>query len=772
MPAHSASTISSTLSTLSLRSLGFKSYNARAAKLSLTSHHLFYLLSRFEDIGIAVGPLNVRIENLNTEASPANYVSFLRHSQRAHGGNDRDSIHSVTSVRSVISGLSAFWSRIGSSSSAAKSEKSQAQLILDLRYLYSAFTKIPCLRLAPECRHRLIHGFEEFPFDTAVPLHAFKNLSVLDICDIDFRNFFGWDKLAEQLRSLTLKRANIDDPNDLLTGIVLDDMDQRRRRSSKTQSSPVLAWPLSPSTRLADVTKANPSPVSPVVEGHSAQSTGLQNEDVPVTPNPNSSPICPVSLGQNSPFRHTKGNCTKIRRSGSDSSDTSIQSNPLRLGPYKSGSSPNLLLSGTLPSSKWRFLQHLSLVDNALTSLAANALSPLADNLQSLDLSSNLFTEMPDGLANLVGLRALNLSDCMIKSMKSLIRHPLPAITTLNLRANRLDSIVGIEKLLSLERLDLRENRLRDPSELARLTGLPEFHEVWIVHNPFTKSHNNHRTTIFNLFRSIPGRIDDVLVDASGPTSSEGKQLINHVIEGEPASVVRHIHPKSHSISPDVASFSQDKTPQDKPYDGVQGTNTACVSSKLDHPGCAALAISVTGSEAIDSATAKARRHRKGSRRSRVVDLAANKNLPSNDDVQLPLLLPTGQESHALSVKTPAEPDHSKELSPADPPECRVQPSDHVEVAFARTGRPSSTSLDTQETLSDGDSHTTNIKAHLYRQKIEALKQEGGSSWLSTLTGEGRISNRKDDGPNAGFLSTRRTIPEVLLVHTSNPSLV
>lgn len=768
-PAHSASTISSALVALSLGSLGFKPYNVKAAKLTLTSHHLFYLLSRFEDIGIAVGPLNVRIENLNTETSPANYVSFLRHSQRSQGGNDRDSIHSVTSVRSVISGLSAFWSGISSSSSTTRSEKSQGQLIIDLRYLYSAFTKIPCLRLTPDCRNCLIRGFEEFPFDTAVPLHAFKNLSVLDICDIDFRQFFGWDKLAEQLRSLTLKRANVDDPSDLLTGIVLDDMDKRRRRSSKPQSSPVLAWPVSPSVRLADVTKVNASQASPAFEGRSGLTASPQNECMPASPNPNNSPTRPSSSRQNSSFRHTKCNSTKTWRSGSESSDTSIQLNPLRIGPHQSGSSQNSLLSGTLPGSKWRFLRHLSLADNALTFLSANALSPLTDNLQSLDLSSNLFTEVPDGLANLVGLRALNLSHCMIGTLKSLLRHPLPAITTLNIRANRLDSIVGVEKLLSLERLDLRDNKVTDPSELVRLTSLPDFREVWVVHNPFTKSRSDHRITIFNLFRSIPGRLDDVLIDNSGPTSSERKQLIDRVTEGKPAPVIQNMHSETSISLPDVTCFSQDKIIQDIPHNG---SNTAYVNFKLDHPGYTAQATSITSSEAFGSTTTKLKRHRKGSRRSRVVDLAVTKKPSSHDDLQQPLPLLVGQRSQALSPKALAETDLSQEVTLLDRPRSPDQPSDHDEIPLTHSKGLYSTYSNMHEALSGSDSQTTNIKAHRYRQKIEALKQEGGSNWLSTLTGEGCISKKEEDGHNAGILPMRKVIPEVLLVHTSNQGLV
>ena len=181
-----ASVSSALVAALTLGTLNLTSRNVKSAKLTLTSHHLFYLLSRFEDIGVAVGPMNVRTENLHAEASPANYVSFLSQSQRSHGRSDRDSIHSVSSVRSVVSGVSALWSGFSMSNNPSKNEKAEAQLMLDLKYLYSAFTKIPYLRLAADPSIRLIRNHEEFPFDTAVPLLVFKNLTVLEIGDVDF----------------------------------------------------------------------------------------------------------------------------------------------------------------------------------------------------------------------------------------------------------------------------------------------------------------------------------------------------------------------------------------------------------------------------------------------------------------------------------------------------------------------------------------------------------------------------------------------------------
>jgi len=209
--------------------------------------------------------MDIRLEHLSTDASP-NYVSFLNQSQRKMLKNsDRDSIHSVSSMRSVMSTMSTLWTRLGlSAKSEAKLEKQKLSALEDLKYLYSAFTKVPCLRLSPDYRAPLIAGFEEFPFDSAVPLLAFKNVTVLEISDLDFRSFYGWDRIADQVRSLTLKRAGIEDPTDLLVNIVLDDMDRRRKRSAKGSQSPKFSWVApSPVLKQAELSRSHSDMLPP-----------------------------------------------------------------------------------------------------------------------------------------------------------------------------------------------------------------------------------------------------------------------------------------------------------------------------------------------------------------------------------------------------------------------------------------------------------------------------------------------------------------------------
>lgn len=594
-PATSAASSSNGLaSALSFGSLNFTSQSVKSAKLALTPHHLFYLLSRFEELKIPVGPMKVRLENLHDTSSSANYVSFLSQSQRSKtGATEVGSIRSVSSIRSVMSGMSALWSSfgIGSGVSTARTEKQKAALQADLKYLYSAFTKIPCLRLAPDWRARLIKGYEEFPFDSAVPLYVFKNCQALEVSDIDFRQFFGWDRMADQLRSLTLKRASIEDPGDLLIDIVLDDMDKRRRRTSKQQRSPTNPWPGASSPRRS-MTFATPAELHKSISAPG--SPGLRAAELPVGSMGSETAVEDLNAARNSrrksvavttiepPKSPTKGSSRprshspkrpassrhgshhvrsshKVQRSGSGSSQSSLSDS----WHQSRGSMSNFPATIVLPSSKWRFLRHLSLADNSLTSIPATSFAPLSNTLYSLDLSNNLFKEIPDSLATLTALRALNLSKCMIESLHSLTRNPLPAITALNLRENRLESLAGVERLYPLERLDLRDNRLTDPVELARLTNIPDIREIWVDGNPFTKTHKDYRITIFNLFRQSPGYTEDVLIDMTGPSSSEKKYLVERTKEPLPVPVVKAPLPEMRAVDvskPTIVYDSPSKT--------------------------------------------------------------------------------------------------------------------------------------------------------------------------------------------------------------------
>ena len=694
--------------------------------------------------------MNVRTENIHTDQSPANYVSFLRQPPLSKGRSDRDSMHSVSSIRSVMSGLSSFWSTLGMGSSVAKTEKAQIQLRVDTKYLYSAFTKIPCLRLSPDHRARLISGYEEFPFDTAVPLWAFKNLSALEIYDLDFRQFFGWDRLSEQLRSLTIKRGSVEDPLDLIVHIVLDDMDKRRRRSSKFQSPPTPSWPgpSSPASRQSEYRTMSFSVGTPDTT-HLATSASPRNSlhhrgqsEILIARSArdkSNSPTRPTSSRHNFPNRYVKMGNERMRRSGSASSHSSTHS----LGNVSGRrSSSNLLLLGILPASKWRFLRHLSLADNSLTSLTSASLAPLANTLHSLDLSSNLFVEVPDCLASLTALRALNLSNCMIESLHSLARSPLPAITALNLRANRLSSLAGIEKLCSLERVDFRENRITDPTELARLTGVAGIREVFVLGNPFVRLHSNYRVTIFNLFRNTPGYTEDITIDSTGPGYSERRQLKERVAKSAAISIIR---------VPSAVAEESNVVMEDARFPTDISNRVVVTDRPIPHS---------TQSEVL---VGSARRKRISKRR--IVDLSTDSEIsvsrPKRFSIEQARPQPTVLTPDASDSNTSTE-EYSSTFKP-------IQPSSlilHDDPFMSSSNKMRSTQVITEDAMTPpktplqplelSHNHESilineleNLKLgsdpEAYQQKLELLKNQLGPRWLQ-ISDEARWTQKHSTG--------------------------
>lgn len=133
-------------------------------------------------------------------------------------------------------------------------------------------------------------------------------------------------------------------------------------------------------------------------------------------------------------------------------------------------------------SDKPRFpnLRHLSLYSTTLLALPELPLT----SLTHLDLSYNLLNSLPPSLASLSSLQSLNLSNNVITSLRN-APSTLGNITSLNLSKNRIDCLVGLERVLGLERIDLRHNEIVEWDELGRLSVLPHIEEIWCVGNPF-----------------------------------------------------------------------------------------------------------------------------------------------------------------------------------------------------------------------------------------------------------------------------------------------
>lgn len=248
----------------------------KLVRLSLTLHHLYFLLDSFGKINLESGPLNIRIFDVDYEsvASVASnlstsddsewskdsinmvndfgqeYVSFLSNhyyntkaKRISNYASSINSNNSMTSMSSVKSAFSTLWNSFSLNYNNPASNKGHPDSEADevtmfdnpaivnyLKYLNISMSKITSLRLAPDVHSKLIKNFEEYPFDRATPLTIFRNLQFLEIDNVKPNDIFGWNLLASMLRIFTIK--NVDMNNRLyMIFIELPWQDQNNRNT-------------------------------------------------------------------------------------------------------------------------------------------------------------------------------------------------------------------------------------------------------------------------------------------------------------------------------------------------------------------------------------------------------------------------------------------------------------------------------------------------------------------------------------------------------------
>ncbi|KAL7666236.1 Leucine-rich repeat-containing protein [[Candida] zeylanoides] len=412
---------------------------AKPLRLNLTLHHLYFVQERIEasPLGVDVGPLTIKLDHPNHEPT---FISFMATNARSsrHFESDARSISSINSMKSIVSSASMYWRSVGYSRDPKVIHK-------DLRYLYSSFTKIPCLVLSPKTKMPSIQGYEEYPCDTSVPLVMFKNLQVLELVDYEPHEVFGWHVLAEQLRILIIKNSKISDLEEVIVRLVsLDESGRTAFRDSARTREP---RERDPRERL----------------GHHDE-----------------------------------------RRE--------------RASTLSSSEAPG--------ASHWTFLKQLSVCESSISYIPPAVFAPLA-SLVKLNLSNNLLEAIPDGLHHLVHLKNLNLADNLLVSLVGLPDN-LRQLATLNLNNNKLTSLEGLNRLASLEKVDLRRNRLKDmaslkPVVLQYIKNPTKFNNVYLANNLLPKT---FRVDLFNLFNGIKYK-NTMRIDDSRPGYFESALLLD-----------------------------------------------------------------------------------------------------------------------------------------------------------------------------------------------------------------------------------------------------
>ncbi|KAH9892783.1 hypothetical protein C8Q73DRAFT_762453 [Cubamyces lactineus] len=648
---------------------------AKPVVLSFDHHHLFYLLMRMEALGLDVGSLDIKVDN---PARPMNYTNILT--------GDKSDALSFVSLRSSLSAVSrlslgaGWWGR-----------PAPPSVDSELKYIYSSFTKVPALSIhAPEAK-MIAEMANEPPNENALPLDAFKNLQSLQCVDIDPRTILGWDRLAESLRSLTIKRSGIEDASDVFIGAVLDDQARREGKISSTKSRQISRGVSRQSsfhsTRL---------PESVPEDNEDAEDDSQAEPKEPDTPKPSPTP--------------------------------------------------------TLPSLKWAFLRHLSLADNALTFLPTSFLTHLT-SLTHLDLSSNLLVSVPSGLSALYNLVYLNLSDNMIDSVLG-IYTMLGGVLTLNLAKNRLESICGLERLLALERVDLRHNFIEESAEIGRLATLPNIAEVWVEGNPLVDIEEGYRIRCFDYFWKEK---KNILLDGSPPGFYEKRFLTS-----PPPEQMTSSRPVSVAQSPPVVPVGSPSFVNSTAGPRGSPLHSSPTNSPASQPTSPPLAAAVargrkkrnkrivdldSGREASDAGSARSSsRPVAAPRTSSPAQRTAASELPPQSQA------PPPQQGAAspLAVKTTlvAKPKsrhsrHMTELAPTTSSELAdsagaFAPSSHGSLRKSPTmsrsaARRARVSASVYEPSKEDTTDSQFREADAFRARIEALRSDMGEGWLKVL---------------------------------------
>ncbi|EAZ63622.2 hypothetical protein PICST_52710 [Scheffersomyces stipitis CBS 6054] len=449
-------------------------------RLSFTIHHLYYITERIESspLGVDVGPLNIKLDNPNHEPT---FISFMANNARSsrHFDSDTRSISSINSMKSIVSSASVYWRSFAFS-------KDPKVINKDIKYLYSSFTKIPCLILTPKTKIASISSYEEYPCDTSVPVKMFKNLQVLEIVDYDPNEIFGWHILSEQLRILIIRNSKISNISEVLHNLVIDDESGRSSFNSHKQQK-------NSGTSLTTTADDSFSNISEVNE---------------------------FPQFQNNAFRYNRRErATTASGAGSLPKDVFLPDN------LASSSLVNKDYH-RLPDSKWSFLKQLTVSETSITSVPSFIFKSLT-SLVKLNLSNNLLDEVPEGLDTLVNLKYLNFADNYITDLKKLPKN-LVHLSTLNFNNNKLTDLTGLENLHTLEKIDLRRNNLADikslkPIVLQFIKNPNTFNNVYLSSNKLPKS---FRIDLFNLFNGVKYK-NGIKIDDSRPGYFESALLLD-----------------------------------------------------------------------------------------------------------------------------------------------------------------------------------------------------------------------------------------------------
>lgn len=673
--------------------------NPQQTILQLDPHHLYYLLLKFEEIGIdGIGSLDSQIELPIGVGSLTRPLSYAQEEGQQEKRRDSDAASTMSAFSSSLSSIGSTW---WTTERVDKNKRVLDEGTL-VKFVYSSFTKLPAIALSPfvfpstsslrpsPLRSPLtqpIEGFLDLPPPLiSIPLSPFKNLRSLSLLDLSPRSFYGWDLLSVGLRSLEVRNAGIADAAELIWELPSEDFIRRNRQRGEARRN---------RDRFAFVSE-----------------DGQGEDDVPPP----------------------------------------------------------------LPPHAWSSLSHLSLANNSLTFIPTAPIATLV-RLTSLDLSSNLLIAVPAGLSSLPFLRSINLSDNMIENLSG-ISTALPAIQVINLSKNRLENLSGLDRLGTLERIDLRENRIKESGEIGRLAVLPLLREIYVRSNPFSlpfssngegaTGEENYRLKIFNHFLAERKSPSSTLIkiDGSAPTSSERRSLILPPSWTESPSSLSATGRRSSSLGSMGGSWSRQSTPRNEEAVSRSGVGQKVVGAGarrvVTSPNLVFKAPSIILEESTTSTTptmnGKEKERAKPKSKSkhkpkRIVDLDS----PSSSHPRAPSSGTSSRPAHGAAEGSESSSGETGLSTPVGSPPIARQPGTDTGSGtgggggtgsrvrgLGSVGRVGSTrslkdSRGSINAFTFSDPSTSDEQSEgggaseAFRKKIEALRNEVGDSYLAVL---------------------------------------
>ncbi|CAG8557924.1 2609_t:CDS:2 [Paraglomus brasilianum] len=193
--------------------------------VALDPHHMYYLLTRFSELGLDVGAFEPDSELIIRQGGGLE--------MSADDNTDAASIGSVNSIGSVSSAMSSLSLLSGWNGwSTAAQQAEQGPIEAEIKYIFKAFSKIVGIKVGP-FNQRRIDGSENWPKGSMLSFSPFKSLCHLEIYDMPVKNFDGWDIIQERLESLTVQRGSIDDIVDLFADAVVNSAKRRKAIEAK-----------------------------------------------------------------------------------------------------------------------------------------------------------------------------------------------------------------------------------------------------------------------------------------------------------------------------------------------------------------------------------------------------------------------------------------------------------------------------------------------------------------------------------------------------------